>query len=58
MLPVNHPSLQSLYMPIKALTSFSQDWKIKARIASKADKRQTRGGGSLLKIELVDIYGS
>lgn len=45
-------------MPIKALNTFSRDWKIQARVSSKAEKRQTRNGGSLLKIELVDMYGT
>ena len=46
------------YMPIKALNTFARDWKIKARIASKSDKKPTRSGGSLMKIELVDMYGT
>lgn len=50
--------MQSMYMPIKALNTFSRDWKIQARVASKPDKRTTRNGGSILKIELVDMYGS
>jgi hypothetical protein len=45
-------------MPIKALSTFSRDWKIQARIAAKSEKRQTRSGGSLMKIELVDMYGT
>ena len=48
----------SMYMPIKALNTFSRDWKIQARVASKSEKRMTRNGGSLLKIELVDMYGT
>jgi len=51
-------NVQNMYMPIKALNTFSRDWKIQARVASKSDKRQTRNGGSLLKIELVDMYGT
>ena len=50
--------MNSMYMPIKALNTFSRDWKIQARVSSKAEKRQTRNGGSLLKIELVDMYGT
>lgn len=45
-------------MPIKALNTFSRDWKIQARITSKSEKRQTRNGGSLLKVELLDMYGT
>lgn len=54
----NGTSMNSMYMPIKALNTFSRDWKIQARVSSKAEKRQTRNGGSLLKIELVDMYGT
>ncbi|CDW80297.1 replication protein a 70 kda dna-binding [Stylonychia lemnae] len=46
------------YMPIKALNTFSRDWKIQARIVQKSEKRQTRNGGSLLKMELLDTYGT
>lgn len=52
------PGVPSMYMPIKALNTFSRDWKIQARVASKSEKRMTRNGGSLLKIELVDMYGT
>jgi len=45
-------------MPIKALNAFARDWKIKARVASKSEKRITNKGGSLLKITLVDKYGT
>lgn len=45
-------------MPIKALNTFARDWKIQARVASKSEKRSTNKGGSLLKIALVDIYGT
>ncbi len=31
---------------------------IEARVSSKPDKRITNKGGSLLKIELVDLYGT
>ena len=45
-------------MPIKALSTFSRDWIIKARIAAKGEKKTTRNGGFLLKIEMVDQYGT
>ena len=45
-------------MPIKALNSFSRDWIIKARIAYKGDMKNTRAGGHLLKIEIVDSFGT
>ena len=44
-------------MPIKALNTFTRDWMIKARVANK-NMRQTQKGGQLLKIELVDTYGT
>ena len=46
------------YMPIKALNTFSRDWTIQARITAKSEKRVTRNGGSLMKIELCDMYGT
>jgi hypothetical protein len=48
----------SMYMPLKALNTFARDWKIQARVASKSEKRTTNKGGSLLKIGLVDMYGT
>ena len=45
------------YTPIKCLTTFSQDWTIKARITSK-QKRPTRNNGHILKIELLDNHGT
>jgi len=46
------------YMPIKALNNYIRDWMIKARVAAKVFKETTRSGGALLKIELVDQYGT
>ena len=45
------------FMPIKALNTFTRDWVIKARVANKTMK-PTQKGGHLLKIELVDAYGT
>jgi replication factor A1 len=45
-------------MPIKALNNYLRDWVVKARVASKVYKETTRNGGALLKIELVDSYGT
>ena len=45
-------------MPLKALNTFARDWKVQARVASKSEKRTTNKGGSLLKIALVDMYGT
>lgn len=42
------------YTPIKALNTFSTDWKIKGRIVSKTDKKITSKSLSLLKITLID----
>ena len=42
------------FTPIKALTTFTRDWVIKARVVQKSDLRNTRTGGKLLKLELVD----
>ena len=49
---------ENSYMPIKALNTFARDWIIKARISNKGDIKTTRNGGHLLKIELVDQYGT
>lgn len=46
-----------MYMPIKALNQFSNDWVIKARIVKKADIRawkNAKGEGKLLNIDLID----
>eukprot|EP00347_Sterkiella_histriomuscorum_P019324 403342085 len=51
-------SSEANIMPIKALNTFSRDWKIQARIVQKSDKRQTKNGGSLLKMEIVDRYNT
>ena len=45
-------------MPIKALNTFSRDWMIKARVANRGEMKTTQKGGQLLKIELVDKYGT
>jgi len=45
-------------MPIKAMNTFTKDWIIKARISSKGEMKTTKKGGQLLKIELVDSFGT
>jgi replication factor A1 len=45
-------------MPIKALNTFTRDWKIQARVSQKGEKRVTKNGGSLLKINFIDMYGT
>jgi len=46
------------FTPIKALSTFTRDWMILARVAQRSELRNTRAGGKLLKIELVDKYGT
>jgi len=46
------------YMPIKSLNTFLRDWVIKARVASDVVNKTTRKGGKMMKIELVDSYGT
>lgn len=57
-LPMTMINSSNMYMPLKALNTFARDWKIQARVASKSEKRTTNKGGSLLKIGLVDMYGT
>lgn len=47
-----------MYMPIKALNTFTRDWKIQARVSSKGEKRVTKNGSAILKIELIDMFGT
>lgn len=49
------------YTPIAALVCNQKDWKIRARIAKKYERRHwenSRGKGYLLNFELIDEYGS
>jgi len=49
------------YTPIKSLNTFLFDWKIKARVTKKHQKKSwknQRGCGSLLNIELIDMAGT
>ncbi|CAI2359014.1 unnamed protein product [Moneuplotes crassus] len=49
------------YTPIKCLTTFTYDWKIKARILKKSDIRRWRkpqSAGQLMNIELIDAEGT
>jgi replication factor A1 len=45
-------------MPIKALNTFTRDWKIQARVSQKGEKRVTKNGGSLLKVNFIDMCGT
>lgn len=46
------------YTPIKSLNTFAKEWCIKARITNKIPLRTTARGTSLLKIELLDAFGT
>lgn len=49
------------YMPIKALTQFTNDWVIKARVLKKANLREwsnPKSSGVLLNFDLVDREGT
>lgn len=49
------------YTPIRILNQFQTDWKIRARVTKKGDKRNwknDRGQGTLLNIDLVDKEGT
>jgi hypothetical protein len=45
-------------MPIKALNTFTRDWKIMARVTQKCERRTTKTGGSIFKVNLMDTYGT
>ena len=48
------------YTPIKAVSTYNNDWIIKARVSKKFNVKtwkNARGEGKLLNIELVDVYG-
>ena len=49
------------YRPIKALSTFNYDWRIKARVTKKGERRtwkNQRSEGYLLNIELMDKHGT
>lgn len=50
-----------IYTPIKALSTFNYDWRIKARITKKYERKSwknARSEGYLLNIELMDQHGT
>ena len=54
-------SISEMYTPIRVLNQFSTDWKIRARITKKGDKREWRnqkGEGVLMNIDLMDKEGT
>lgn len=49
------------YTPIKALSTFNYDWRIKARITKKSEVRRwknQRSEGYLINIDLMDKHGT
>lgn len=49
------------YLPLKLLTLSTYEWKIKARVLRKYEKKEwdnEKGKGKLLNIELVDKNGT
>ena len=50
--------LDNSYTPIKALTTFSRDWVIQARVVQKSELKNTRNGGHLFKIVLIDKHNT
>jgi ssDNA-binding replication factor A large subunit len=54
-------TMDNIYTPIKALNTYSFDWKIKVRVIKKFDKREwknARASGSILNVHLVDSEGT
>jgi len=51
-------SSSDCYMPIKALNTFMKDWTIRARVNNKGELKTTMKGGKLLKIEIIDHFGT
>eukprot|EP00347_Sterkiella_histriomuscorum_P004608 403359819 len=50
-----------VFTPIKALSTFHYDWRIKARIIKKYEKKtwkNQRNEGSLMNIDLMDSFGT
>ena len=53
--------IEEPYTPIKALSTFNYDWRIKARCTKKCEVRRwknQRSEGYLLNIELMDKHGT
>jgi hypothetical protein len=48
-----------LYTPIKALSTFNYDWRLKARLVKVYPKRFYKSNkGCLLNIEIMDMHGT
>lgn len=55
------PGDDSMYTPIKALSTFNYDWRLKARLVKKGERRSwknARSEGYLMGVELMDSYGT
>ena len=60
-LKAQEPQASDSYTPIKSLNTFLFDWKIKARVTKKHNKKtwkNNRGQGTLLNVELIDNQGT
>lgn len=58
--PTFTPLPNQNFVPIQALVCNTKDWKIKARVSKKYDKRfwdNSRGKGCLMNFELIDSFG-
>jgi replication factor A1 len=54
-------SVSEMYTPIRCLNQFTPDWKIRARITKKGEKktwRNMKGEGVLLNADLMDKEGT
>jgi len=61
MVPKMSEQIMDMYTPIKALSTFNYDWRIKARLIKKHDRKQwknPRSEGYLLNIDLMDMHGT
>ena len=50
-----------LYTPIKALSTFIYDWRIKARLTKKGQRKSyknARTEGYFMHVELMDSHGT
>ncbi|CDW83120.1 replication protein a 70 kda dna-binding subunit [Stylonychia lemnae] len=53
-------SMMEMYTPVRCLNNFSTDWKIRARVTKKGDKkvwRNNKGEGVLMNCDLIDKEG-
>ena len=57
----NGDTNQEYYTPIKALSTFIYDWRIKARLVKKGPRKEwknARSEGYFFNIELMDSHGT